>query len=49
MIKHKVNFFIEAGPGKVLSGLNKRISKDSENHSTETLDKLRKTIEVIEG
>jgi [acyl-carrier-protein] S-malonyltransferase len=44
-----VNIFIEAGPGKVLTSLNKRIHKESESYSTQSLEVLQQTIELIKG
>ena len=41
MINEKVNKFIEIGPGKVLSGLIKRINKDVEVISINTEEEIR--------
>ena len=41
MIDSKVNKFIEIGPGKVLSGLIKRISKEVEVISINTEEEIR--------
>ena len=41
MIKNQVDHFIEIGPGKVLSGLVKRISKDVKIHTINNLDDIK--------
>lgn len=38
---------VECGPGKVLAGLNKRIHKDAEHYSIDTMDNLNKFISVL--
>jgi malonyl CoA-acyl carrier protein transacylase len=48
-MQQNVNIFVEAGPGKVLTALNKRIRKELESYSTQTLKVLQQTIEVIKG
>ena len=47
--QQNVNIFVEAGPGKVLTSLNKRIHKESESYSTQTLEVLQQTIDLIKG
>jgi [acyl-carrier-protein] S-malonyltransferase len=41
MINNEVNQFIEIGPGKVLSGLVKRINKEVEVYSINTVDDIK--------
>ena len=41
MVNKKVNQFIEIGPGKVLSGLVKRINKDVEVSSINNVDDIK--------
>tara|TARA_B100000959_G_C14942039_1_gene608256 strand:+ start:43 stop:969 length:927 start_codon:yes stop_codon:yes gene_type:complete len=42
MIKHlKSNKFIECGPSSVLSGINRRISREIETINTDTIEKIR--------
>lgn len=42
-----VTRFIESGPGKVLTGLDKRIARDAEHHSVETADSLRAALAAL--
>ena len=42
MIKKNINKFIEIGPGKVLSGLVKRINKNTELIQINDLEDLKK-------
>lgn len=49
IMQQNVNTFVEAGPGKVLTALNKRINKESKSYSTQTLEVLQQTIELIKG
>ena len=42
MISKGVNQFIEMGPGKVLSGLVKRISKDVEVNSINNFEEINR-------
>ena len=44
MSKMGVNEFIEIGPGKVLSGLVKRIVKDKKSFSLNTIEDIKKNI-----
>ena len=41
MIKNQVNEFIEIGPGKVLSGLIKRIDDKVLSKSINTIDEIK--------
>ena len=47
MKKNGVNEFIEIGPGKVLSGLVKRISKDSKSDSINSIDDAKKILNEL--
>ena len=42
MINNKVDEFVEIGPGKVLSGLIKRINKECKSCSINTLEEMKK-------
>ncbi|WP_027331014.1 ACP S-malonyltransferase [Marinimicrobium agarilyticum] len=44
-----VNTVVECGPGKVLSGLNKRIDKSLNTLSIETPDELRAVLQQVRG
>ncbi|MDH7499654.1 MAG: ACP S-malonyltransferase [candidate division NC10 bacterium] len=44
-----VNVFVEVGPGKVLSGLIKRIVQEATLHHAEDEESLRSTIEILGG
>lgn len=44
MLKDDVDVFVEVGPGKVLSGFNKKIAKDTETLNVEDLGSLEKTL-----
>lgn len=47
LVKNKVNTVVECGPGKVLSGLNKRIDKTLELHSLTDLNSFNKALEAL--
>ena len=42
-----VTRFVESGPGKVLTGLNKRIAKDAEHVSVETAESLKAALALV--
>ena len=42
MIKNDINHFIEIGPGKVLSGLVKRINRDVTIDTVNSLEDIEK-------
>ena len=44
MMKNSVNEFIEIGPGKVLSGLTKRIAPDTNSFSINSIDDIKNII-----
>lgn len=48
MLEHGVDTFIEIGPGKVLSGFIKKITKDVTLYQVEDKESLEKTIEGIQ-
>jgi len=47
MAKQGVNSFVECGPGKVLSGLNRRIDRSLTSYHTCQLDALNQAIEAL--
>lgn len=49
MIDHGVDTIIEIGPGKVLSGFVKKISKEIKIYQVEDKESLEKTIEGLKG
>ncbi|MGI6189313.1 MAG: ACP S-malonyltransferase [Clostridiales bacterium] len=49
MIGHGVEVFIEVGPGRVLNGFLKKISKMVKGYNVEDLETLRRTVEGLGG
>lgn len=49
MIDHGVNMILEIGPGKVLSGFIKKISKEIKVCQVEDKESLEKTLSIIQG
>ena len=49
LIKHDAGIFIECGPGKVLSGLNKRIDKSVRSFAMSDLESMNTVIEALKG
>jgi len=49
IVNSGINIFIEAGPGKVLSGLIKRIAPEAITFNVEDTDSLNKTIEGLKN
>jgi [acyl-carrier-protein] S-malonyltransferase len=47
MIQNGCSIFIETGSGRVLLGLLKRISKESQGHSTENAEALAHTLDIL--
>ena len=49
MAKEGITLFVEAGPGKVLSGFTKKILKDAESLNVEDLASLEKSLDYLKG
>ncbi|EKD92097.1 MAG: Acyl carrier protein S-malonyltransferase [uncultured bacterium] len=49
MISKHIHLFLECGPGRVLAGLNKRISKDIETENMQTTEALEKVCALLRG
>lgn len=49
LIENGVDTFIEIGPGKVLAGLNKRISPDIKTYNVNSIESLQETIENMKA
>ena len=47
LIKQGVDTFIEIGPGKVLAGLNKRISPDITTYNVNSIESLQETVKMM--
>lgn len=47
MVNFGANLFIEAGPGKVLNGFNKKINKELTNFNVENIESLEKTLDYF--
>ena len=49
IISQGTTTLIECGPGKVLTGLNKRMNKEGLNLATDNLEAMHTTIDLING
>ena len=49
MVNFGVTRFVEVGPGKVLTGFTKRLTKDMELANVEDIASLEKTLEFLKG
>ena len=49
MIRNDTKVFIEIGPGKVLSGLNRKISSDIKTYNVYDNDSLKNTVEALKS
>ena len=49
LVKHEAGIFIECGPGKVLSGLNKRIDKSVKTFAMSNLETMRAVLSELEA
>ena len=49
MAKEGITLFVEAGPGKVLTGFTKKILKDAESLNVEDLASLEKSLDYLKG
>lgn len=49
LVKHDAEVFVECGPGKVLSGLNKRIDKSVKSFAMSDLESMTSVIEVLQA
>jgi len=49
MLDWGIDTFVEIGPGKVLSGFIKKISKNTAIYQVEDIASLNKTVESIKG
>ena len=47
MIENGIDTFVEIGPGKVLSGLVKQINPDVNIYPVESLESIRKVVELL--
>jgi [acyl-carrier-protein] S-malonyltransferase len=48
MQKAGIQTFVEAGPGKVLCGFNRRIDKTITSLNVENMDSLQKTLDYLQ-
>lgn len=49
MLKQDISTFIEFGPGKVLSGLNKKISSDIKSYNVYDVESLKAVVNELKG
>ncbi len=49
MIQSGADVFVEVGPGKVLSGFNRKINKAIQSENVEDISSLKKTLEFFQG
>ena len=47
MFENGIDTFVEIGPGKVLSGLVKQINPDVNIYPVESLESIRKVVELL--
>jgi [acyl-carrier-protein] S-malonyltransferase len=49
MVEFGAQVFVEVGPGKVLSGFNRKIDKSIQSQNVEDIPSLQKTLEFSQG